>query len=107
MPLLGAVALGVLRVLASIVPPIARMALCPGLLYPLLVLAIVRIVLAPACLPTPSPFALAGGSGTKALLCNLRAWPKGGLARLALPEFQSSFSPHEVVMSCGKIRRPA
>jgi len=106
LPLLGAVALGVLRVLASIVPPIVRVALRPGLLHPLLVLAIVRIVLAPGCLPTPSPFTLAGGSGTKALLCNLRAWPKGGLARLALPEFHGEFSPHEVVMSRGKIRRP-
>lgn len=44
LPLLGAVALGVRRGLASIVPPIVRMTLCPGLLYPLLALAIVRII---------------------------------------------------------------
>jgi hypothetical protein len=82
------------------------MAFCPGLLYPLLVLAIVRIVLPLGRLPAPSPFALAGGSGTEALLGHLRAWPKELLARLASPEFHGGCSPHEMVMSGGKIGLP-
>jgi hypothetical protein len=72
--------------LLSIRPPVVGVALSPGLLRTLLVLAIVGIALALGRLPTPPPFALAGGGGTKALVGILRTGPERLTTRLALPD---------------------
>jgi hypothetical protein len=72
--------------LASIVSPIVAVALGPRLLRAFLVLLIVRIATALGRLPAPSPFALAGSLGTKALVGILRPRPKGLAARFTLPE---------------------
>jgi hypothetical protein len=83
--------------LISIRAPVVGVALCPGLLRALLVLAIVGIALALGRLPTPPPFTLAGGGGTKALVGILRTRPERLTTRLALSEFHGGFSPHDVV----------
>ncbi len=83
--------------LLSIRPPVVGVTLRPGLLRTLLVIAIVGIVLALGRLPTPSPFALAGGGRTEALVGVLRTRPERLVTRLALSEFHDGFSPHDVV----------
>ena len=63
----------------------------------LLVLAVVGIALALGRLPTPSPFALAGGGRTKALVGVLRTGPERLTTGLALPVLHDGFSPRDVV----------
>ena len=83
--------------LLSIRLPVVGVALGPGLLRALLVLAIVGIALALGRLPTPSPFALADGGGTEALVRVLRTGPERLTTGLALPVLHDGFSPHDVV----------
>jgi hypothetical protein len=74
--LLLAIAFSVLGMLTSVLAPVPRMAFTPGALRTRLVVAVVRIGLALAALPSPSAFALAVRLATEALLGNLRARPK-------------------------------
>jgi hypothetical protein len=81
--LLLAIAFGVLGMSAPVLAPILLMAFTPGALRTSLVIAVVRIALALAALPSPAAFALA--LATEALLRNLRAWPKTGPAGCTPP----------------------
>jgi hypothetical protein len=70
---------------APVLAPILLMAFTPGALRTSLVIAVVRIALALAALPSPAAFAPAVQLATEALLRNLRAWPKTGPAGCTPP----------------------
>src|ERR1700751_2753938 len=70
------------------------MALAPGALRAGLVIAVVRIRLALAALPSPSAFALAVRLATEALLRNLRARPETRPAGCTVP------APHSYPPGC-------